>query len=600
MRKRIFPRIVWFLFLNCVVFVLLVSMQFTRRGNFSQKIGDMLVSGRYLGTAEVTERRSVDGGARVVFEGLEFRLDSSEYITVRQNGVTFILSGGTELSFINPAPDTPELQISGKFPHDDSSVKIPFKTRRSTIVRGTGNNAFSVLHNGRYYQFNRPLSGIESGHLTLLAAMPSVSYRMTAGKTEFNPVDFTLPQAETAQVFSGELSRWINYQFGLWEQMGLQTDEDTVIAWCGESVRKGSYRSAVSVVPVSFSTDPGRTWESAVYQFDRRIGVWERAARNADISEREKINRIGRLLTEKENRLLVESHLIEFLAVRNYNQQLNDFLSFTGGIEPSDITLEMIPGILENYLDLQKWRSGAANPFESLVDPACRLVVDGLQRKGDQVFVFSGGSANTEFNLRLGLALYKWGEQSGKDEWAGVGRSLVFSVIALNGSSSAIPALLTIGETASSGGAFIPSAEQISSAKLYRVLNDSEYLPHATVTGTSGIWAWTAAESVNVTRNGNQMDIAIRFPVGTTHYVMLRNVPPFALLQIYEMNWRRAVDFESYYDSSGWYYFEQEQILVLKINHRSSVENIRIFFTAPRVEAPPPSPSPPPEEQGEQ
>jgi hypothetical protein len=596
MRKRIFPRILWFLFLNCVVFVLLVSMQFTRRGNFSQKIGDILVSGRYLGTAEVTERRSVDGGVRVVFEGLEFRIDTSEYITIRQNGVTFILSGGTELSFASPSSGTSELQISGKFPHEDSSIKVPFKTRRATMVYGGNNNAFSILYNGSYYQFSNSLPGLESGYLTLLTATPSVSYRMAVDKTKFNPVDFTLPQAETAQAFSGELTRWINYQFGLWERMGLQTDEDTVIAWCGESVRQNNYRSAVAVVPVSFSTDPGRTWESAVYQFDRRIGVWERAARNADISEREKINRIGRLLAEKDNRLLAESYLIEFLAVRNYNRLVDDVLSFAGGLEPSGIILEMVPGILENYLDLQKWRPDAANRFESLMEPACRLVADGLQRKGDQVFVFSEGSASTEFNLRLGIALYKWGEQSGNAEWAGVGRSLAFSVIALSGSASSVPASLTDDETAPASEAFTPSAEQVSSAKLYRVFNDSEYLPHAAATGTGGIWAWTAAESVNVTRSGNQMDIAIRFPIGATHYVMLRNVQPFALLQIYEMNWRRAVDFESYYDSSGWYYFEQEQILVLKINHRSAVENIRIFFTAPRVEAPPP----PPEEQGEQ
>jgi hypothetical protein len=86
------------------------------------------------------------------------------------------------------------------------------------------------------------------------------------------------------------------------------------------------------------------------------------------------------------------------------------------------------------------------------------------------------------------------------------------------------------------------------------------------------------------------MDIAVRFPVGETHYVMLRNVRPFALLQIYEVNWRRAVDFESYYNSSGWYYFEQERILVLKLNHRSSIENVRIYFTAPRAPEPPPPP----------
>jgi hypothetical protein len=106
------------------------------------------------------------------------------------------------------------------------------------------------------------------------------------------------------------------------------------------------------------------------------------------------------------------------------------------------------------------------------------------------------------------------------------------------------------------------------------------------ITETDGIWAWTAASSVNIVRNDTMLDIFVRFPVGETHYVMFRNVPPFALLQIYGMNWRRAYDFESYYNSSGWYSFEQERILVIKLNHRSSTENVRIYFTIPRTAEP--------------
>jgi len=78
-------------------------------------------------------------------------------------------------------------------------------------------------------------------------------------------------------------------------------------------------------------------------------------------------------------------------------------------------------------------------------------------------------------------------------------------------------------------------------------------------------------------------------------------VPPFPLLQIYEVNWRRAVDFESYYNSSGWYYFEQERILVVKINQRSNTENVRIYFTVPRAPEPElPQVQPEPQNQAEQ
>jgi hypothetical protein len=574
MRKRIFPRIIWFILLNCVVFILLVVIQFTPGGNFSQRIGDLQVKGRYAPSADqALFRMALDGGARVFFGGLEFQLASPEYFIPLEDGAAFILPGGRELHFISL--NSGELQINGKFPDDKGTIEIPFKTQKSSTIRDNDSDTVNILYNGKRYQFSRYPQSIKLGKLVLLAGTPSVSYRVLSDTKEFKPTDFIVQQVETAQDFSNELSAWIDRNFAIWGQMGTQTDEDTVVAWCAEAIRRGVYRTAVSVVPVSFSTDPGRTWESSVYQFDRRIGVWERAAGIIDEFESEKFNRVSRLLVEKDTRLFAENHLIEFLVTRGYNDLIGMLLSFAEGLDPAAVTLEMAAGILENCSDLDKWSPLISNPFVPFAERAFQLTTDNLQRAGDRVFVFDDGRANIEFNMRLGLAINKWAEKSGNNEWAGIGRSLVYSVISQRDVTE--------------------SSEWINSAKLYRMLGENEYLPHATVTGTSGVWAWTTSTSVNVTQTNNQMDISVRFPVGETHYVMLRNIRPFALLQIYEMNWRRAFDFESYYNSSGWYYFERERTLVIKLSHRSSVENVRIYFTAPRV----PEPQPPQEQQAD-
>jgi len=602
MRKRIFPRIIWFTLLNCAIFILLVAMQFTRNGNFSYRIGDMLVNGRYSLEADEAlsplpqAARPLNGGANVIFGGLEFRLTSAVYINIAENGATFILPDDTELSFGTP-DNTPELRITAKFPDDvaagsSAAIEIPFRTQRSSIIHDSGID--TILYRGSRYQFSRPVQGFESGYLTLAASTPAVSYRTVADKKEFNPANFIAPQAETAQAFSGVLSRWVTRNFALWGQMGNQTDEDTVIAWCGEAIRQGSYRTAAAVVPVSFSSDPQRTWESAVYQFDRRIGVWERAARAISVFEREKNNRLSRLLAQKDSSLFTENHLVEFLAIRNYNDLINNLLSFARELDPAAVTLEMIPGILESSLDMNKWRPDADDPFAPLAEQVIQLAANDMHRDGDRVFVSSNGRADTEYNLRLGMAIQKWGEKTGNNEWAGVGRSLALSVISLSGDNGSVPAFLTRGETGSDAG------EWISSARLYRIFNDNDYLPHAAATGANGIWAWTAATGVNITRTDTAMDISIQFPVGETHYVMLYNVPPFPLLQIYEVNWRRAVDFESYYNSSGWYYFEQDRILVVKINQRSNTENVRIYFTVPRAPEPEPQAQPESQNQAEQ
>jgi hypothetical protein len=575
MRKRIFPRILWLMLFNCAIFILLVAMQFTRTGNFSRRIGEMLVNGRYATEAdEASDRRSLEGEVTVLFGGLEFQLASSRYITIGENEASFVLPGGVELSFT--PDDVSELRISAQFADNNASIEIPFKAQRSSVIRNGDNGTLNILYRGSHYEFSRFLPGIESGQLVLLASAPSISYRTVTDKKEVNPADFIIPQAETAQAFSGVLSQWVNRNFTMWGQMGLETDEDTVIAWCSEAIRRGNYRTAASVVPVSFSSDPRRTWTSAVYQFDRKIGVWESFTETIISSDREKFNVISRLLAEKRHDLFIENHLVEFLAIRNYNDLINNLLSFARELDPAAVILEMAPGILESSLDMNKWRPDTGNPFAPLAEQVIQLAANDMRRDGDRVFVFSNGRADIEFNLRLGAAIYQWGEKAGNNLWAELGRSLVLSVISLDDVNGYIPASLTLGETGDEMGG------RIHSAKLYRFLGNNEHLPHAVITETDGIWAWTAASSVNVVRNDTMIDIFVRFPVGETHYVMFRNVPPFALLQIYGMNWRRAYDFESYYNSSGWYYFEQERILVIKLNHRSTTENVKIYFTVPR------------------
>jgi len=629
MRKRIFPRIIWYLLLYCVVFTFLVMMQFANRGNFSLKIGDMIVNGRYLPSDEIsgednkeTDKKLLDGGASVFFGGLEFRLNSASghdtgfsitdkdgvriqilpvNIAVSEYEAVFSLPGGAELAFTSrnsgsEQDSPPELNISGKFPPGISSVDIPFRPQRSSVIRDAGTDMPNISYNGSRYRFNRYLEGLAEGHLVLLPAVPSVSYRAVTEKKEIDPADFIITGAQTPQSYSQALSLWVSRNYDQWSKnMVSDADEDMVIAWCAEAIQQGNYRSAINVIPAKFSTDPQRGWESAVYQFDRRTGIWNRSVKIVSDFEKENAGRISRLLADKKTSIFEEERLIENLAVRGSDQLIDDLLAFADSVNPEDITVYQCAGILECSIDTGKWREKSPNPFEALAEHACRLAADGLAGNRDNVFVFNNERADLAFNLRLGIALCKWGEKSGKPGWMGLGRSLVLSVLSLGDENGSVPVFLT----AVKGREFTESRDRISAARLYRLLGYGAYLPHAEPTGIKGIWAWTASSSVTITQNTNQMDIYVRFPVGETHYVMLRNVRPFPLLQIYDINWRNAYDFESYFDSSGWYYFESERTLVLKIKHRVNVEHIKIFYTIPRVEPPPPPPQTDEEQSGE-
>jgi len=625
MRRRFLTRLFWLLIFYCVVFVLLVVMQFTRSGNFSRKIGDMLVSGHYSLSPEAEaegNKRLLEGRASVFFGGLEFQLDFppdrdnglslidsegvrqqafSGFIEFLDNEALFTLSGGSEISFICLHPGKEqngphELRISGKFADGVSAVEIPFRLLRSSVNRNDGKSVLNISYNEKRYQFSRSPDGLEDGRLVLTGAVPVISYRAVTDTKKIDPADFILPQAETVMAFNDAVTLWTAANFEIWgKNMPPQGDEDMVIAWCAESLKRGVYSSASSVIPLGFSRSPERTWESAVYQFDRRIGLWEREIRTINTLEREKANLITRQLADKDIGIFTEGRIIEYLAVRGNQRLLDDLLSIVQDVNLSAVSLEANAGIMEACVDMGKWYPNMANPFEALTDQIFQLVVNGLYRDDDHVFILSSGQIDIKLNLRLGLALREWGEKSGQTVWAALGRSITLSVISLADGNGWVPSFLTVDEN----NEYTAAAERISSAKLYRLLGGNEYLPHAAATEANGVWAWTAASSITVTQNDRQMDISVRFPVNETHYVMIRNVKPFPILQIYGQNWRRAADFESYYNASGWYYSEQEQTLVIKIAHRSNTELIRILFVAPTptpapAPVPVPAPAPPP------
>jgi hypothetical protein len=307
------------------------------------------------------------------------------------------------------------------------------------------------------------------------------------------------------------------------------------------------------------------------------LGGMDQALLSFTAAERERISRLSRLINEKSLDFLKDSHVFEFFAVRGFVNFLDDGAELIRSIDPATVSLDLSPGIFEGYLDLKQFRPHGDNPFERLVDQTCYVISEGIRKEGqDRVFVFRGSSVDIEFNLRLGEALRIWAEGAGNNDWAALGRSLILSVLSLGDSSGAVPRSLSVSGSGEIGE---DNGQRISAARLYRILNPGEYSPHAAVigSGVSGIWAWTAASAVSAAQENNVLDIAVSFPVGETHHMMIRGVRPFEKLQLYSIDYRTDPQFERY-DSSGWVYSSQDQVLVLKMKHRTAAEHIRIFY----------------------
>ncbi|GHU87665.1 hypothetical protein FACS189476_03470 [Spirochaetia bacterium] len=599
------------------VFFILVMIQFTKQGRFEQQVGNMLVSGR-LAAEESAEQSVAAGvyagnnaaekflaaGAVVSFGGLDFPMTGNrnesiilidglggksevvpESMTVSPQAVDFRLPGGTRLQFFTQSGGVPELRISGEFAADAAGISLPYKLQRASRIRMDGEEQFIVTANGLNYVLSRSILEEEPGRLFLKAGDMAISYRAVPEKGAFIPADFSINAARNTQTYNEAIKGWQDQNFALWNRLvPARNDEDLIIAYESEAIRRNNYQAALAAVPSAFRNGNQRTYESSVF-----LGGMESAVRSFAAAEREKISRLSQQITEKSPDFLKESHAFEFFAARGDSNFINNGIALVNSINPADLTLELIPGVFEGMIDLRQYRPNGDNPFERLADRACSIIserilrIPGSQGPGvsgdeaeDLILVFEGGRADIEFNLRLGKALLVWAEASNSEGWIALGRSLILSCLSLMDDDGAVPQALLINDAGELSGA---DDARTSSARLYRILCFGEYYPRAAVvvSAENGLWVWTAAQAVSAAQEGNVLDIAVTFPVGETHYMMIRGVQPFSRIELYGANWRSDTQFEQY-DSSGWIYQAQDQILALKMRHRAAVEHVRIVY----------------------
>ncbi|MCL2472732.1 MAG: hypothetical protein FWF26_03550, partial [Treponema sp.] len=321
MKRPIFPRILLYILLYCVIFVALVLVQFAKRGGFTQRVGSFVVTGQYRLPGEkdpplVPNEYLLDGDVHVFFGGIDFGMIKGsdehsfylanadgaeenilpERMVISANSARFTFPGGTELAFTAQyTGGSLELQISGNFSDDIAEVILPFKPLRKTEISDTGDNQFTVSSEGVNYNFGH--SPMDTGNRLLLISAKDgqVSYRAIPEHKSFSPDDFILPQGKTADAYNALVTRWRDQNFSLWNRIiSDQNNEDIVVALEAEAIVRGTYKAAVTAVPSAFLKGSSRTYESSVY-----LGGMDQAYRSLVFKDRETTTRLSRLINEK-------------------------------------------------------------------------------------------------------------------------------------------------------------------------------------------------------------------------------------------------------------------------------------------------------------
>ncbi|MCL2213899.1 MAG: hypothetical protein FWC06_01695 [Treponema sp.] len=534
----------------------------------------MTVRGRYLHASQ-SERESsypvlqqIAGGVRIFYSGLEFVLREErgtglaltgaegdtiavnpEYMLLTENTALFVLPGGTALSFNSiHSIRGPELQITGEFADSVTEVTIPIEPRRSSLIRDSGQLA--IMYGGSRFVFSSLGEELETGFISLTRDNTFISYRTKGNQIEFNPEDYIISREQN---YDSILRSWQETSFAQWNQNAAYLqNEDDIIAYLSQALTRGNYLTATQNINSGFLNSARQSYRSSAF-----IGGMTNAYRSFTTSENEKINSLTQIVRENPVNILREEHVLDYLFTRSNSAFANDIISIVNTITPEILTLDHCAGLLEIFSDIRQWRPDMSNPAEPFTEQILQLISENLNsdKEHDMVFVSVQQGNNSEYNLRLGKALVVWAEANANAEWAAIGRSLIISV-------------LTNTRTDSSAG------------RIHNIIKPATYNPRAVWLTNEGHWAWTVSQSISASYINGDFNIAVNFPVNMTHHLMVHGVRPFVSIQIHGQVWRSDPQFERY-DSSGWVYYPDDQILILRLRHRIALENIRIVYRAP-------------------
>jgi len=563
MRKPLTSRIIGLASMYCVLFCLLVILQFSNMGNFSVSIKGMNIRGRYLQKQQLPEQeaRDITGGVKIFYGGLDFSLKEErgkglmltdingtnipvnpQKILISGNSVNFSLPEGTTISFNSiESANGQELHINAEFDANISEVTIPIIPRRSSLVRDSGQ--LGIMYGGMRYVFSSLGQELEKGSLILSRDSAFISYRARGKQRAFDPADYIIAQVSD---YDNIIRSWQNDNYYRWNQNAASLQyEDDIIAYCAQSFLRGNYYTASQSVSRDFIGSSRQSYRSSVF-----VGGTANAYSTFVSYENEKNNLISRLIREESLNILKEEHILDFLFTRNNLVLANEVINIINNATPDMLISDHCPGLLEVYYDIRRWRSDTINPIEHLTEQMLLLISDNLNRdtEKDAVYASSQESNNSEYSMRLGKALIYWADSTQNADWSGIGRSLILSAIA-NGNAG----------------------------RLHNILNPADFYPKSLWLSNEGHWAWTASQSARTSYIDGNLNISVSFPVNMTHFMIIRGVRPFIRILIHGIDWRTDSQLERY-DSSGWLYFPEEQILILKLRHRVNTENIRVIY----------------------
>ena len=583
MNVRIIKKALTLLIVDVIIIIGIFILQFRTDSSIIEKIGNLQLT--FFQNEEKDKGFVLQNKFRLSYNGVNFFFDDQTPVTVvkgeqtdlpvtleswqKNNELSYTLNFTNDIKVtfnLESLDENASLSVLSEFPpkSDIESLSIPFNYSSNLKVQKSEDS--NIVLNNKKDSWEIEASSLTNGKFALNKNRHEGSYSIYQEDKTFTFSDVVDSPFADFALFNKNIS---NLKSNLISSFKANTNdanisEQVIVSYLAAQAENGSYSQALDDIPSGFKKSSQRTYLSAPYlntlsdmneMLEKSIADYENTiSNNVDVHNLD---------------IYTIRNISNYMTVHSKPQVIRKLLENTAVKDLSDATLSQVSGILHAYIDLVDLNPSYAKILVPVLPACIEKITQACSYENGKMTISENGTFLSVMQaVEIGFAVMRYGLQIQDEILQKAGYVLVNSYLSENSSFD----LRTL-------------------ANLYPIIAyDNWYYPHLQIINSDGdnlMWAWTCARDISYEKESDDIiNITIDFPESLTHYVIIKGIPHFTTIYIYNMAFRTDPRFETY-NSSGYVYKSSTNTLLLKSRHKSKKEVIRFDFKVPEKKAEP-------------
>lgn len=575
MNIRIIRKAISLLIVDVIIIIGIFVLQFRTDSSIIEKIGNLQLT--FSQTEDAEKGMIPQNKFRLTYNGINFYFDNQNPVTAVKSdetkspltlvswqknddlSYTLNFTDDVKVTFkLDSIEENASLFVDSEIPAQIKSIFLPFNYSSNIKVQQQENN--SLVLNNKKDSWELEADSVESGLFALSNQKSQGFYSIYQEEKKFtfdllndSPLaDLSLFQKNIAALKTNLISSYKS------NTNNANISEQVIVSYIAAQAEKGNYSVAIEEIPSNLKKSSQRTYLSAPYLNTL-----------SDMNEL-----LEKSISDYESKISanVNADSLDIFTIHNISNYMvvhskpNDVKALLENASTKDLTnasISQVSGILQVYVNLVDLMPSYAKILEPILPSCIEKITQACSYDNGKLTISENGTFLSVMQaVEIGFAVMRYGIQINNDSLQNAGYVLVNSYLSENSSFD----LRTL-------------------ANLYPIIAyDNWYYPHLQIINKNSddlMWAWTCARTISYDKESDDiLNLTIDFPEGYTHYVIIKGIPHFSTIYIYDMAFRTDPRFETY-NSSGYVYKQKSKTLLLKSRHKTRKENIRFDFKEP-------------------